>query len=263
MKNLILFVLIISLCSCNFEFELPGFRFSNFENTLNWDLAKAVRDNDVDEIKNLVIDGKFDIDYKEYKFGKTLLSLAMINNKKESFDCLLSLGADPNVLCGSHNAETPLMIGAEYADNCNTYYLEQLIKYGAEVSKEVDYFHNGSKVINAPILFALENYDKNGHFCIDIAKLLCENGANINVAENVNDPNLPRGIVFKCLQAKNMIALRYFIIDLNIEIPRYVAEKGRDYVTLQQLLSTNDFVFEHYNENEKAKQDILNHLNKN
>ncbi len=155
------------------------------------------------------------------------------------------------------------MISAEYTENCNTYYLSKLIKYGAEVSKEVEYFQNGSKIINSPIFFSLENTDSKGHFCIDVIKVLCENGANINVKENTNDPNLHRGVIYKCIFLKNMIALRYFIIDKKIELPKYVYERGLNYLTIEDVLLSDEFVFKHYEDNEKAKQDIIKYLNLN
>ncbi|MFY7936930.1 MAG: hypothetical protein ACOVOQ_06120 [Flavobacterium sp.] len=79
MKKLLLLFFISNFCSCNFEQEIPGFRFDNFENTPIWDLAKAVRDGDIDEIKNQVLNKKVNIDYQESYFGMTLLSLAIVN----------------------------------------------------------------------------------------------------------------------------------------------------------------------------------------
>lgn len=42
--NILLLLFIFSINS--YALELPGFRFSNFQNTDLWELAKAIRDDD-------------------------------------------------------------------------------------------------------------------------------------------------------------------------------------------------------------------------
>ena len=74
-----------------------GDDFRLFQGTIAWDLAKAVEDQDTAEIKRQVTLLKVPVDYKEEKFGGTLLMIAVRTNKKESVKTLLELGADPNM----------------------------------------------------------------------------------------------------------------------------------------------------------------------
>lgn len=74
-----------------------GDDFRLFQGTIAWDLAKAVEDQDIEEIKRQVTTLKVPVDYKEEKFGGTLLIISVRTNKKKSVKTLLELGADPNM----------------------------------------------------------------------------------------------------------------------------------------------------------------------
>lgn len=76
--------------------KLLGYDFRLFQGTIAWNLAKAVEDEAINEIRYEVLSKKIPIDYKEDRFGGTLLMLAVLNNKKESVKALLELGANPN-----------------------------------------------------------------------------------------------------------------------------------------------------------------------
>ncbi|UPT70290.1 MAG: hypothetical protein M0D53_14485 [Flavobacterium sp. JAD_PAG50586_2] len=82
-KILLLFILSLSLTSCASEFEMPGYRFTNFENTEIWDLAKAVSDDDDAKIRELIKLNKLQIDFKDPKYQQTLLTLSIVNKKKK------------------------------------------------------------------------------------------------------------------------------------------------------------------------------------
>ena len=56
---------------------MPGYRFTNFENTKAWELAKAVQDEDVTNIERLVAENPKIINYQEPKYGNTLLMLTI------------------------------------------------------------------------------------------------------------------------------------------------------------------------------------------
>ena len=76
--------------------DLLGDDFRLFQGTVAWDLAKAVEDQNVTEIKRQVLSLKVPVDYKEEKFGGTLLMIAVRTNKLRSVKALLELGANPN-----------------------------------------------------------------------------------------------------------------------------------------------------------------------
>lgn len=104
-----LYLLIFNSCSFNNKKNLLGDDFRLFENTKAWPLAIAVKNEDTTEIKKQIVCQKIPVDFKEKKFGQTLLMLAVRNNKERSVEELLSLGADPNTTddkkyCSGQNA---------------------------------------------------------------------------------------------------------------------------------------------------------------
>lgn len=104
-----LYLLIFNSCSFNNKKNLLGDDFRLFENTKAWPLAIAVKNEDTTEIKKQIVCQKIPVDFKEKKFGQTLLMLAVRNNKERSVEELLYLGADPNTTddkkyCSGQNA---------------------------------------------------------------------------------------------------------------------------------------------------------------
>ncbi len=91
-----LLVLILNSCSLSGNQNLLGDDFRLFKNTTAWPLAVAVDNEDTAEIRKQILCKKIPVDFKEKKFGQTLLMLAVRNNKEKSVAELLSLGADPN-----------------------------------------------------------------------------------------------------------------------------------------------------------------------
>lgn len=76
--------------------DLLGDDYRLFQGTPAWDLAKAVEDQDVNEIKRQVQVKNIPVDYREERWKQTLLMLAVWTNKIKSVETLLELGADPN-----------------------------------------------------------------------------------------------------------------------------------------------------------------------
>lgn len=73
MKYIIpLIIICISFNSCGFDLEMPGYRFSNFENTPVWSLAKAIEDNDAEKVREILSSKKVNVDFKESKFSMKL-----------------------------------------------------------------------------------------------------------------------------------------------------------------------------------------------
>ena len=120
---------IFLMVSCDSTYNLPGFDFTLFKNTSAWDLAKAVEKEDVEKINALLRGGSLDVDYRENRFGHTLLMLAVANDLEKSVTSLLENGADPNYLSAdsSDNAMS-IACNAIYTDECDTTILDRLIK---------------------------------------------------------------------------------------------------------------------------------------
>lgn len=234
--------------------DAQGFEFENFQNTPIWALAKAVKENDVESIRKFAKQEKINIDYKEPKYNQTLLALAIVNQKKEAFVELLKADANPNILLGSTMDSSPLTEAIIHQSNCDLFYIETLLRFGADPNlkiapKSVGYFSNGYPLLTA----CSHNITESGSNCLDAIKLLVRYGADINCCNPVpENKGLCEGVLYFCLSSQNMEALRYFVVDQKIKIPDVVYITGsidfasREKYSLSEILNTEDFEFEDF-----------------
>jgi hypothetical protein len=280
MKNILILVIIsLTLNSCALEYEMPNYRFSNFENTQAWDLAKAVKDNDAEKVREILNTRKVNVDFKDPKFQETLLSLAIVNQKQNTIIELLKAGANPNELLGNLKDETPFLNAVRYNNKCDLFYVQTLLKYGANPNLEIQNPIKGHYFANSfPLIVAIGQLDKNGDECLSIVKLLVDNGANINCCYYDEMDDLCEGVINQCISSSNMETLKYFIIEKKIKIPKIVCVWGSiDKATEQrysliEILNTEDYQFEDFNDelgnhdlskSRKIKSEILEYLKKN
>lgn len=86
------------MSSCSQDEGLgPGYKWELFKNTPNWDLAIAIKKEDTTAIFEIVKQKKIDLNLQEPKFGRTLLMLAVGNDKFYSTQALITSGADLSV----------------------------------------------------------------------------------------------------------------------------------------------------------------------
>ena len=113
--------------------DLLGDDFRLFQDTPAWELAKAVEDEDTDEIKRQVLYLKVPVDSKEEIFGQPLLMVAVRNNLIESVRTLLELGANPNEPEDTlYNAGSNAVIVASEFDRPSSQILKLLLEYGGD-----------------------------------------------------------------------------------------------------------------------------------
>lgn len=269
MKYFIVLFFSFSLLSCNSQINdsfYPGYRFSNFYDTDYKELAIAVKNNDVKEIENLITKNKLDVNFQENKFNMSLLCLAIVNNKKESFVSLLQLGADPNQICGTDKNETPLSISISFSDNCESFFLEKLLEYKADINKSMEYHKNGIKKINSPLFLLAFKTDDNGDHCQRFLDIFIKYNANFNFTFYDKTIDLDTNIIYYCLLYKNIIFLERLIISDLVKIPKVIDVSGfgkdkKEY-TLIEVLKSDDFLFEDYPKERQAVLNILNYLEK-
>lgn len=258
LKNMILiFVISFNCASC--QIYDPGFDYRNFDNTPVEKLARAVQDDDIDEINRLIKEKKMDVNYQDKKFGNTLLSLALVNQNITTVEALLKLGANPNIFGGKNNSN-PFIDAIEYtypARTCDASKIRLLIKYGADVNAITN------DTLNELTMTALMHACEEG--CIDVVKALVENGADINKWTK-NEANGP--ITLSLIQDNIEIA-KYLIVDKKADIPKCVLirEANINYVGEPETrLTITDMLLEDdYNQQpskQKAKEEILIYLKK-
>ncbi len=193
-KTIILLVVIISVLGVipflpglfvNIVREIPvntahlqPYDLRGYQGTPVWDLAKAVYDEDIDEIYHQVRDKKVPIDYKKTVTGGTLLTFASYKYKPRSVKALLDLGADPNardILRGT----TPLLVACKINDK--TEVVKLLLSHGADPNA-VEYPSDTNSRYSSyafPLYYAIyhENFEN--------VKLLIASGADIHLKTEI------------------------------------------------------------------------------
>jgi len=217
MKRITLLMLIIgNMCKCQSNYS-PNFDFALFNATPVRDLAKAVEAEDTIKIYSLVKEKKMNIDLRDVKFGYSLLTLAIHNNKTYSIRKLLSLGADPNLRSPKDNS-TPFLIACNYAFRIKDMpgILSLLIRNGADANseqiKKLSY-SSGDTVIYKRT--ALQFLCISG--TIECVKVLVDNGARLDVYP-VNGEG---SILSEATYNPRLDILRYLLIDKKVPIPDY------------------------------------------
>lgn len=178
-----------------------------YQNTEAWSLAKAVDAEDVPKIKEEVTKNTVNVDYKDPRFGSTLLSIAIENSKYESVKTLLELGANPNSE-DSYRGTTPVIYAAS---NDNSKYLALLLKFkGNPNSFETAPIKEADKVRNTALVSALSYMIDNS---LEKVKMLVEAGADVNFDNN----------------GRTSTPLREAISMEKMDVALYLLEKGADY----------------------------------
>lgn len=210
--SLTLIVLAITCCS-NREKQvdknrLLAYDYRLFQGTPIWELAKATQDENTATMKKLIKKEKNLINYKEPKFGQTLLSIAVRTEKYQSVSVLLQCKANPN--CRDNGTgETPLMLAAKaggFGFGCDSRYLKILLKYGADPNLAEDKIQGENISQKTPLLIACSTSK------LEHVKVLLKAGANIN---------------FRSEYGEN--ALHSAIISRNADLVLYLLNNGVDY----------------------------------
>jgi len=186
--------------------DMQGDDYRLFQGTIAWDLAKAVEDQNVPEIKRQVKKLKVPVDYKEEKFGGTLLMLAVRTNKYRSVKTLLSLGANPNTPNDTvHNFGRNAVIFASMFDRVSADILRLLLENGGnpnsvECGVQEDGFGNFDPACNSALFYAIfASFEK--------VKILVEAGADVNLETSATDV----GAMYAAFAHQRMDILLYLL----------------------------------------------------
>lgn len=248
-------------------FHLPGFLFENFEETPYHDLALYVKDNDTISIRKEILEKKLNIDYQDPKHKISLLSLAILHKRKDSFLQLLKLGANPNLLSGDENELTPFLLALIFNDNCETFYIENLLAHNANINQVIKYKSNNILKYKIPLFAITSLNNDDGSVCMNILDLFYKNDVDLNVSYFDEMFMFERTIISECLLSKNIIFLEDLIINKKVKIPEVVDVHGMpgSYTkySLVEVLNNEEFDFSDDYEYNKAKENILNYLMRN
>jgi hypothetical protein len=239
-KYVLLVLLIFAFAGCKSQrptYYLPGFDFKLFSHSPASELAAAVEADDTDRISAALIAEKDSINYMEPKFGVTLLSLAVVNNKPIGSRMLLAAGADPNARSPKYGY-TPFLNVCEYYDQFKFKnwgdMITLLLDHGANVNDSCMIpQRNGGIIVDTQTRRALDQPLAWGK--VGILKLLLDRGAKLNVyPKRGTESVLVRSMA-------NIDVFRYLLIEKQVPIPDYavIRQEGGRYekkMTLKELL---------------------------
>lgn len=112
--------------------EFLGNNIELFKKTSAWKMAKAVYEQDTEEIERQHIKDTSLLRYQETKYGMTLLCWAVINDRYFSAKTLLKLGANPNI--PMFNDYTALNYSCDKETTSN--YIRLLLQYGGDIRRK-------------------------------------------------------------------------------------------------------------------------------
>jgi len=223
MKNTLFILLSFLLISCYdreakvSNKELTGQDFRLFQGTPVWALAKAVEDEDSITLKKIILKERPNLNYKELKFGNTLLMLAVVNNKYDSAKILLNAGASPNT--PNNYRGTTAMIDA--AGNDDPKYLKLLLSHGGNPNAlESAPARENDAARSTPLNTAISLSNIN---TLEKVELLVDSGANINYS-NEGNPTY------------TTLPLADALIHDKIDVAIYLLEKNADYKKVMYIM---------------------------
>lgn len=217
-SSLSLLFIIILLASCNFNNQKPAYRFSNFYDTEASEVVKAIESNDIYKLRKEIELNKSIINFRDTIYETSLLSLAIINDKKEIFQELLKLGADVNIKnskCSTPLKKTIIHLGCDGLE-----YIKELANHGAKIH----YLNKNCNFIYSPILDVILffNDSTRDECCIKILDALKSNLEPEELLKYNNSTEYENNIVYFCLSTGNFTALKYLIVDLQMKYPKKI-----------------------------------------
>ena len=182
-----------------------------YQSTPAWTMAKAVKDENTEKIKEEVLQKKIAVDFQDPLYGKTLLMMAIYNRKYESAKTLLLLGANPNHH-DTYQGKTPII---DAAGNEDPKYLKLLLEYKGDPNSIENVFSGPKKRINSERNSALTACvsSGDGKNNLEKVKLLVEAGADINYTK--------KGIIQTVFGEALLLG--------KMDVTLYLVEKGADY----------------------------------
>ena len=262
--KLLCFVVCLCLYSCDYFPYYPGLRFELMKDTPVWELAMAVKNEDVDRINELIQEKHLDVNYQEHKskIATTLLHLAVGNDKLLSVEALLKNGARQNIRDSGGEYPIHYIVCMIIPHKHRLEILKLLLEYGADPNAEAIEYRDGAVIQrNKPLYYAV--YD------LDCTKMLLKYGADINEKWS-GDSTYGYGAWFSVFSSwtdyeldNNVFVAKYLIVDKHMPFPdtlfiKKEDETGKFYsITSMEIINKSKFTRP---DKQKAKEEILAYL---
>lgn len=167
---------------------LTGSDYRLFQNTPAWELAKAVEDENTEQIDKIVSENPELINYQESKYGETLLMLTIMNQQLKSFKALLKNGTDVNIH-DTFDGTSPLIMACS-SEFYNITFAKTLIEYGADVN---DVETGERRKENGTRFTPLIAASRTGR--LDLVRFLASKGADVNYQNEFGQSALSESVM--------------------------------------------------------------------
>ena len=260
------FVMWLFYTSCNLVDTTPvGYRFNLMKDTPVWELAKAVRDEDTDRIRELIQDKHLDVNYQERKspVATTLLHLAVGNDKLLSVEALLNNGARQNIRDSGGSYPINYIVEMFFPHKHRLEILKLLLDHGADPNAVAAAYKHGDTIpfqISKPLYEAVKD--------LECSKLLLKYGANMNERVGDNETYIYGAWTHLFFQwddlewDNNVFVAKYLIVDKQMPFPDTLFvdknPSGKLFsLTSMELINKSKFKNQ---DKQKAKEEILAYL---
>ena len=197
-----------------------------WKNTEVWDFAKCVSNNQFEKAGQLINKYHIDVDFREPKFGESLLSWAVLNENIDAVKFLIGHGADPN-LHNTYNGDSPMVDAAGSFDSGEI--LKYLLAHGGNPN---DYVKSSEK-----LTYGRTRYTPLGNAVIvslKKTKMLIEAGADPNFASE-------NGMTPFYWASHRLDVLEYLLLNCDLDYKKtYIVTKDtNDTLYLKELVVNN------------------------
>ncbi len=268
MNIFIILALFLAIHSCGQKRDaavthrnLHGDDYLLFMDSPIWPLARAVEEEDVDEIRRLVKDAGLDVNYQEAKFGNSLLLLSVLNQQAVSCEALLKVGANPN-LHNKYSGSTALIEAAKISnkDGDNSEFLHLLLRYGADPNEVETGARQPDNTIRwSPLLAACSDVTP-GVSPMNKVKALIEAGADIDYIDEFNHFPLREALIYKHYD------VTVYLLEHGANFKRILFDRGKFQANGKKIYIA-DILREHMfplgSKKHKLKMKIVDFLQKN
>ena len=255
------------------DFTPFSLRFDLFEDTPIWELAKAVKNEDIHKIKELINEKHLDVNYQEQKSGfrVTLLHLAAANDNVKSVKALLENGARQDIKNSIGNCPIDYVLDKYQTHKHRLEILRLLLKHGADPNRESEAFRNNDTIpfqVSLPLTEAVNN--------LECTKLLLKYGANIYCQTKpyrLNEFQEKYPVLDGLMmilddipkENENILVAKYLIVDKHMPIPdplMYLPDTTTNKLTPRSALDFLNTAKLHSAKSRKARDKIVAYLKK-
>ena len=235
-----------------------GWDVRRFQTTKAWNLAKAIDDHNIREMRRQVIVLKVPVDTRDRINEFTPLMYAVFNNDIQSVKVLLELGADPNLPTDSisNSGENSVIVACEYI-GISQEILKLLLEYGGNPNSTEcgrNYDIEGDWTIARGTALGkaihLSNYYEKDNF--DKVRILVGAGADVNLRTD----DSPVGVIERALVLDRMDIVLYLLkhgADYKWRLEKYDGEGNPYYEDILYRLRQSVFRLDSQQYKDKLK----------